>query len=175
VKLYVIILSLLLQGGFWTTCVKASEADLKWKDAIGFAKQGQSDFAFMDFRSILQEYPHSRYSMAAEFALGEYYFLQNNLDMASITFSHFYLQYPHREEAMIALGYLYQIAKMENKPEDVKKYRTKAVSFRHLTFIFKENKLFNFISGLQRKHKLVYYINKVELYVNGQLFTEVPF
>ena len=51
-KRYVIILSLLLQGWFWVTCVKASEADLEWKEAIGLAKQGENDFAFMDFQTI---------------------------------------------------------------------------------------------------------------------------
>ncbi len=49
-KLYVIILSLLLQGCFWVSCVKASEADLQWKEAVGFAKQEEYDFAFMDFQ-----------------------------------------------------------------------------------------------------------------------------
>ena len=174
-KLYVIILSLLLQGCFWVTCVKASEADLEWKEAIGFAKQGENDFAFMDFQTILDDYPHSRYCLAAAFAQGEYYFLQNNLQMASDAFKNFYAQYPQHEEALIALAYLFQIAKIQKNPDDMEKYRDKAASFRQLTFIFNDKKSFKFLSGFQRKHKLVYYINKVELYVNDELFTEIPF
>jgi hypothetical protein len=57
----------------------------------------------------------------------------------------------------------------------MEEYRNKAASFRQLTFIFNDKKSFNFLSGFQRNHKLVYYINKVDLYVNGELFTEVPF
>jgi len=174
-KLYVIILSLLLQGCFWVTCVKASEADLEWKEAIGFAKQGENDFAFMDFQTILDDCPGSRHCLAAEFAQGEYYFLQNNLPMASEAFKNFYAKYPQHEEALIALAYLFQIAKIQNLPADIKEYRNKAASFRQLTFIFNDKKFFKFVSGFQRKHKLVYYIDKVELYVNGALFTEVPF
>lgn len=174
-KLYVIILSLLLQGCFWVSCAKASEADLQWKEAIGFAKQEEYDFAFMDFQTILDDCPNSHYCMDAAFAKGEYYFLQNNLNLASDEFKRFYTKYPHREESLIALAYLFQIAKIQKHQEDMKKYRNMAASFRQLTFIFNDNKSFKFISGFQRKHNLVYYINRVDLYVNGELFTEVPF
>lgn len=174
-KLYVIILSLLLQGCFLVPCVKASEADLEWQDAVGSAKQGEYDFAFMDFRTILEDYPNSRYSLAAEFAQGEYYFLQNNLQMASNEFENFYAKYPQHDEALIALAYLFKIAQVQKRPDAMKEYRDKAASFRQLTFIFNDKKSYKFLSGFQRKHKLVYYINKVELYVNGELFTEVSF
>jgi len=174
-KWYVIILSLLLQGGFAVPCVKASQADLEWQEATGLAKQGENDFAFMGFRMVLEDYPDSRYSMAAEFAQGEYYFLQNNLPMASDEFENFTTKYPRHEEALMALAYLYQIAKNQHHPDDMKKYRAKAATFRQLAFIFSDKKIFNFLSAFQRKHKLVSYIDKVELYVNGRLFTEIPF
>jgi len=174
-KLYVIILTLLLQGYCWVPCAKASEADLEWKEATGLAKQGENDFAFMDFKNILDVYPNTRYSLAAAFALGEYYFLQNNLPMASDEFKHFYAQYPQHEEALIALAYLFKIAQIQNRPQDMDQYRNKVATFRQLTFIFNDKKSFKFFSGFQRKYKLVYYINKVELYANGKLFTGVPF
>lgn len=174
-KLYVIILSLLVQGVFWVTCVKASEADLEWKEAIGFAKQGENDFAFMDFQTVLDDCPQSSHCLAAAFAQGEYYFLQDNLQMASDAFENFYVKYPRHEEALIALAYLFQIAKIEEKSNDMEKYRQEAATFRQLTFIFSDKKSFNFLSGFQRRHKLVYYIDKVDLYVNDELFTEVPF
>ena len=174
-KLYVIILSLVLQGYFWAPCVQASEADLEWKEAVGLAKQGEYDFAFMNFKMIADEYPASHYGLKADFAQGEYYFLQNNLQMASIAFKDFYSKYPQHEEALIALAYLFEIAQIQNHPNEMKEYRNKAANFHQLVFIFNDNKSFKFLSGFQRKHKLVCYINKVELYVNGKLFTEVPF
>lgn len=174
-KLYVIILTLLVQGCFWVTCVKASEADLEWKQAMISAKEGKNDFALMDFRTLLENCPNSRFTMAAEFAQGEYYFLESNLDFASDEFKRFYAKYPQHEEAQIALAYLYKIAEIQNHPDDMKEYRHKAASFRQLTFIFNDKKSYKFFSGFQRNYNLVYYINKVELYVNGKLFTEVPF
>ena len=174
-KLYVIILSLLLQGCFWVTCVKASEADLEWKEAVGSAQQGEYDFAFMGFHTLLDDYPNSRYTRPAEFAQGEYYFLENNLLMASDEFKDFYAAYPQHEEALVALTYLFKIAQIQKRQDAMKEYRNKAASFRQLTFIFNDKKSFKFLSGFQRKHKLVYYINKMDLYVNGKLFTEVPF
>ena len=174
-KWYVIILSLLLQGWCCVPCVKASEANLDWVDAIGFAKQGAYDYAYLDFQTILENYPNSQYSLPAEFAKGEYYYLQNNLSAASDAFLHFYAKYPKHQEALAALAYLYKIAQTQQHPKDMEEYRHKAASFRQLTFIFNDIKTFKFVSGFQRKHKLLYYINKVDLYVNGKLFTEVPF
>ena len=174
-KLYVIILSLLLQGCFWVPCVKASEADLEWQDAVESAKLGEYDFAFMDFHTIPEFYPESRWAMPAEFAQGEYYFLGNDLQLACDTFENFYARYPQHQEALIALVYLYKIAQIQNRPDDMKAYLHKIASFRQITFIFNDKKFFKFLSGFQRKHMLVYYINKVELYVNGTLFTEVHF
>jgi mRNA-degrading endonuclease HigB of HigAB toxin-antitoxin module len=95
--------------------------------------------------------------------------------MASDAFKNFYAHYPQHEESLVALAYLFQIAKIQKRPDDMKKYRNKAASFRQITFIFNDKKFFKFHSGFQRKHKLVYYINKVDLYVNGELFTEIPF
>ncbi|MDE2028617.1 MAG: outer membrane protein assembly factor BamD [Candidatus Omnitrophica bacterium] len=174
-KLYVIILSLLLQGVVAVPCVRASEAGLEWQEAVASAKQGEYDFAFMGFHSITHFYPDSRWAPASFFGLGEYFFLQKNFSMAAAEFENFYKRYPKRQESLIALVYLYKIAQIEKKPNLVKKYRHQVASFRQLTFIFNERKYFKYFSAFQRKYKLVYYINKVGLYVNGGLFTEVPF
>ena len=174
-KLYASILSLLLQGCFWVPCVKASEANLEWQDAVKSAKQGEYDFAFMDFKTITDDYPNSPRFLAATFAQAEYYFLENNLQAASDEFKTFYNKYPKHEESLIALVYLFKIAQIQNYPDDIKEYRNKIASFHQLTFIFNDKKSFKFFSGFQRKYRLVYHINKVELYVNGQLFSEVSF
>jgi hypothetical protein len=174
-KLYVIILSLLVQGGLWVPCVKASEADLEWKEAIGLAKEGQNDFAFLNFRSILADFPQSRYAPNAGFAQGEYYYLKNDLKTAAAEFRGFYAQFPGHDESLIALIYLYKIAQIEKNPKAIKEYQKRVASFRQLTFIFNEKKYFKFVSGFQHRHKLVYSINKMELYVDDKLFTEVPF
>ncbi len=129
----------------------------------------------MGFQAVLENCPHSRHCLAAAFAQGEYYFLENNLAMANDAFKDFYAKYPRHQEALMALAYLYQIAKIQNLPAGMKEYRAKAASFRQLTFIFNDKKSYKFLSPFQHKHRLVYYINKVELYVNGKLFTEIPF
>jgi outer membrane protein assembly factor BamD (BamD/ComL family) len=171
----IIILSLLLQACFWAPCVNASEADVQWQDAVRSIKQGDYDFAFMNLKTILDNYPDSSRCMAAEFAIGEYFFLQKNYGMASDKFKDFYTRYPQRQESLIALVYLFKIAQVQNRPDDIKEYREKIASFRQLTFIFNEKRSFKFFSGFQRRYKLVYHINKVELYVNRKLFAEVSF
>jgi tetratricopeptide (TPR) repeat protein len=174
-KWYVIIISLLLQGCLLVPCVKASDADLEWKEALTLAKQGESDFAFMGFQTIVQLYPDSRYMLPAQFAEGEYYFQQNNYQMATETFESFCTQYPKREETLIALAYLFKIAQIQGNPDAIKNYHNKVASFHQLAFVFNENKSFSFLSGFGHKHKLVFTIDKVELYVDDQLFTKVHF
>ncbi len=171
----VIILSLLLQGCFLVPCVKASEADLEWKDAVRSAQQGDADFAFMGFQAIVQVYPDSRYYLPAKFAEGEYYFHHNDLTMALEVFESFCAQYPKREEALIALAYLFKIAQIQGNADALKNYHNRVASFHQLAFVFNEKKSFTFLSGFGHKHKLVFTIDKVELYVDDRLFTKVPF
>ena len=174
-KLYGIILSLLLQGCLLAPCVKASEADLKWQEAVRSARHGEDDFAFMDFQAIAQDSPDSCWSLPAAFAVGEYYFLQDNLNMASDAFESFYAKYPRHEEALIALAYLFKIAQSQKNTNAIKEYHHRVASFQQLSFVFKENKTFMFLSGFGHKHKLVFYIDKIELYVDDKLFTQVRF
>jgi len=174
-KLSVIILSLLLQGCFLVPCVKASEADLEWKDAVRSAQQGDADFAFMGFQTIVQVYPDSRYYLPAKFAEGEYYFHHNDLAMALEVFESFCAQYPKREEALIALAYLFKIAQIQGNSDALKNYHNRVASFHQMAFVFNEKKSFTFLSGFGHKHKLVFTIDKVELYVDDRLFTKVPF
>ncbi len=174
-KLYVIILSLLLQGYFLVPCARASEADSVWKEAVRFVQQKEPDFAFMDFQTIVQNYPDCPYALPAQFAEGEYYFLQDNLEMASSAFENFCAKYPRHEEALIALAYLFKIAQIQKNPDAIKDYHHKIASFQQLGFIFNEKKSFTFLSGFGREHKLVFYIDRIELYVDGQLFTQVSF
>ena len=174
-KLYVAMMTLLLQGCVLIPCALASEADVKWNEAVQSAKQGDNDFAFMDFQSIVQNYPDSHFSMLAQFAQGEYYFLQNNLQMASEVFARFNAQYPKREESLIALAYLFKIAQIQKDPQAVNKYHAMVASFNQLAFVFNESKSFSFLSGFGHRHKLSFSIDKVELYVDDKLFTTVPF
>jgi tetratricopeptide (TPR) repeat protein len=113
--------------------------------------------------------------LPAQFAEGEYYFRQNNFQMAIEAFESFSAQYPKREEALIALAYLFKIAQIQGNPDAIKDYHHKVASFHQLAFVFNENKSFTFLSGFGHKHKLVFYIDKVELYVDDKLFTKVHF
>ena len=95
--------------------------------------------------------------------------------MALEVFKNFCAQYPKHEEALIALAYLFKIAQIQNNADAIKNYHNRVASFHQLAFIFNEKKSFTFLSGFGHKHKLVFTIDKVELYVDDRLFTKVPF
>ncbi len=139
------------------------------------AKGGDADFAFMRFRILVHDYPDSRRAVDARFALGEYYFLRGNFAMAIQEFGDFCARYPKREETLAALGYLYQMARMQGQTDAMKKYRDRVIASRQVILIFNEKKSFQFFSGFQRRHKVVFYIDKIEVLIDDKLFCEVPF
>jgi hypothetical protein len=172
---YAVILSLLLQGVWLIPCAKASEADLEWKDAMGAVKEGETDVAYLDFNSILALYPESDCAMAATFAVGEYHFQHGDFQLAAEQFKNFSLKYNKNQQALAALVYLYKIAQIENDPVRMKEYQADVASFRQNAFIFSDKKHFSFSTGFKHHYKMVYAIDKVGLYVNGQPLAEVPF
>lgn len=153
----------------------AGEVDLQWKRAVMLAKQGQTDFAFVDFDFIARRYPESRYAMPAQFAQGEYYFLHNQRPAAIATFEDFTVKYPKSKESLLAMAYLYAAAKDRGDAQAMDKYRKELASSQQTKFIFKDTRSFEFISAFQRRHKVTFSIDKIEVTVNGAPLAEIVF
>lgn len=165
---------------FWQCCccesfLNAADADILWSRAVNMAQQGQVDLAFINFRMLVDSYPDSPKSPAAQFGLGEYYFLQNNFALASQEFENFYVKYPKKQESVIALAYLYKIAQMRGQKEAVSRYQKRIASAHPVAFIFKDSKIFQYSSGLQHKYKLVLYIDRIEVLVDGKSFVKISY
>ncbi len=155
--------------------VNAAEDGIVWEEAVQMAKRGDADFAFMYFRILAHDYPDSRRAVDAQFALGEYYFLQGNFAVAAQEFGDFCARYPKRKETLAALGYLYQMARMQGQTDAMKKYRDRVVASHQVILIFDEKQSFQFLSGFQRRHKVAFYIDKIEVWIDDKLFSEIPF
>ena len=174
-RLAVIILILSWQCLGSVPVTNAADADILWGKAVELAKQGQMDLAFINFRMLVDVYPDFPKTPTAQLDLGEYYFLQNNYPLAAQEFQNFSTKYPKRQESLIALSYLYKIAQINGQKQSMQEHQKRIVASHQAVFIFKDSKSLEYVSGFQRKYKLVFYIDKLEVFANGKLFVTVPY
>lgn len=162
-----IILACLLSG---TPAFCQSERQ-EYSAAVEFAKKGDIDFAFMHFRSLL----NTGYRQEALFAVGEYYFLKSDYTDAVSAFTDYLREFPDSSGKPFALAYLLKIEERAGRESLVQDLTKKIVTLRRMILVFKDFKEYEFKSGLNRQHKVIYYIDKVEFYINGQLFARIPY
>ncbi|MFH1414122.1 MAG: hypothetical protein ABIG56_04685 [Candidatus Omnitrophota bacterium] len=172
-RLVVILLLYLLFYGY---NLSYAEGDaLMYSRAAKAAKAGNVSAAFMYFHSLMNSNPDSRYRDEALFAIGEYYFLISNSYDAFISFADFVNEFPDSQGKVFALVYLLKIAEKADKTSIAQGLEKDIVTFKRLILLFKEYKEYKYLSPLHREHKLVYFIDKVEAYVDGELLAQIPY
>jgi outer membrane protein assembly factor BamD (BamD/ComL family) len=139
------------------------------------AKAGDTDAAFMGFRSLLTDYPGSKYTADSLFASGEYFFLTGNYKEAVSAFTRFINEYPDSKPRLFAIMYLYKIAKKQENESLLENLKKEIIDFQQLILLFRDFKEYKYSSPLQKKYRAVYYIDKAEFYLNGELFEEILF
>ncbi len=143
--------------------------------ALEAVQKKQLDFAFIHFQSLLRYSPSSSYYDKALFACGEYYFLSNNYPDAEKMFNDFIINYPQSKAFPFAAAYLIKINLNMQANGMVLDFKKKIVEFKQLSLVFREFKEFTYKSALGLKYKAVYFIDRVEFYINGELFETVNF
>ncbi len=139
------------------------------------AGSGQIDAAFMHFRSLLTEYPHSKYEERALFAMGEYYFRAADYRDAAQMLTSLLEGYPDSEGRLFALAYLLKIAERAGEEALAQKLKNEIVTLRQHSFLFRNFKEYKYLSPLSRKYRALYYIDKIEFYVDGELFAQISY
>jgi len=144
-----------------------------YRKAKKAAKKGNFDFAFMSCRNIRTEHPQSKYSERCLFAEGAYYFDLPLLKEASSLFREHIKNYPKSKARLFSLAYLAKIYQDENKKERFEEIRKKIINSKQLSFIFKNNEKYEYQSVFAHKYLAIFYIDKIEFYVEGQLLTKI--
>ena len=163
----------LLMVMLYQPLLNAADSDILWAAAVENVKQGENDFAFMNFHMLVDTCPDSRERFAAELSLGEYYFAQNNFRLAAEEFENLCATYPKSVESLIASAYLYKIAQLEGRNDAAQEYRRKIISGHPVVLIFKEKEFLQYRSGFQHTYKVGFYIDRAEVLMDGKLFVEV--
>jgi outer membrane protein assembly factor BamD (BamD/ComL family) len=168
--LILVVLMILAAGNLY-----AGEASSLYSKAMAAAKRGQADIAFVHFSAILERHPDSMHVKNAIFGAGEYYYSIGDYRDALPLFERFVHEYPQARGKLFALAYLYKLSE-ENEREDlVKKVRKEILTFKQQSFLFRVFKNYQYRSPLSLSHRAVYYIDRVEFYIDEDLFAEIPF
>ncbi len=141
------------------------------------AKRGELDFAFINFHALVSAYPDSKLFEDALFSVGEYYYDHKDYADAYSTFSLFIEKYSSRRVKPFAFAYLIKLISIQEKEKkELIPYLQKGiVSFRQYSLVFRDFKEYKYISGLNKKYRADYYIDHVEIYVNGRPFLSFSF
>ena len=172
IKILFVISSIVL---LFCICVQAQEEPQIYSKAVQSAAAGDRDFAFMYFNSLLVNFPESKYNESALFATGEYYFMAADYYDALGAFNKFTANYPDSKNKVFALAYLLKIAEKEGQDALKKSLENKIVTLNQVSLLFRNFKEYKYKSPLCRKHKVIYYVDRVEFYIDGELFAKIPY
>jgi outer membrane protein assembly factor BamD (BamD/ComL family) len=160
---------------FFNPALYAKEDARIYSRALQAARSGQMDFAFMHYRALAEQYPESKLKPQALFAQGEYYFLSPNIPEAASFFNKFAGLNPAAEGKLFALAYLLKIARLEGNKSLEKDLQKTILTLHPVGLVFSEFKEYEYRSPLNRRHKAVFYIDKVLFYVQGEMFVQISF
>ncbi len=172
-KLRIVILGVFILAACFRGMVFAETDSWLYTEAINEADKGNYEFSFLHLHSLVRSYPESKYLENALFAIGEHHFKDNNSSGAVDSFSQLLEKFPDSKSTLFTLAYLLKIAqarKAENLATDLEKA---IVTFHKLSLVFRDSEEFTYKSAFQNSYKAVYFIDKVELYKNDELFTQV--
>lgn len=143
--------------------------------AVETAGRGDIHFAFMYFRMLLRDFSESKYFKDALFAIGEYYFSIGDYYDAQEAFRKFIKDCPESEARPFALAYLFKIAEKQQREDLTEDLKKRILKLKRLVLLFKDFEEYEYSSPLSKKYKAVYFIDRIEIYIDDGLFTKVSF
>jgi tetratricopeptide (TPR) repeat protein len=146
-----------------------------YRSARQYASQGRRDFAFMEYRKIIRGFPGSRYRSDALFASGEYHYLANDYPSAQEQFAAYLEGAREPVKGLFAMAYLYRMAGRGGGKAEVSRLTKNIIAFQRQAFIFTRRKENHFVSPLGRGHSAAYEIDRIQFFIEGELFAEINF
>ena len=125
------------------------------------------DFAFMEYRAILQETPESPLAKDAQFAIGEYYFEDQNISEAVRTFNQFSEKPTGKIQDLLAYAYLLRCAKILSDNDSILLFENK---LKQTLQTFESKKLSKFKSPIGHLFEFKELKDRVEIYRDNSVF-----
>lgn len=157
-------------------CQKGYSQDEEfYNKAVKLARDKQFDFAFSYLDMVVNIYPKSSFFENSLFSCGEYYFISGDRHSAKNTFDKFVALLPDSKARPFALAYLLKIAEEQKKQDVVEDLQKQIISFKQVSLVFRDFKEYSYLSALNKEYKIVYFIDRAEIYIDGDLFAKIPF
>jgi outer membrane protein assembly factor BamD (BamD/ComL family) len=166
---------LLLCGVLFAQKGYAQESRVIYSMALEEARAGNTDSAFMHFNSLLMRFPDTKYSESALFATAEYFFSIGDYFDASERFVKLVSGFFESKSRPFALCYLLKLAKMAKEESLVKNLEKEIFTSQQFSFVFRDHKEIKYTSSFGTHYKVAYYIDKVEFYIDGELFEKIHY
>ncbi|MFH2146211.1 MAG: hypothetical protein ABII75_09355 [Candidatus Omnitrophota bacterium] len=133
----------------------------------------ERDFAFIDFYALTQQGPRAPYYKKALFATAEYCFFNADYEAAQEQLLEFVQEHSKDEAVPFALAFMLKLNKEDRVVSE--KIMKKLVEFVQLTLLFREFKEHTYVSALGTEYKAKYFIDRIEIYINNELFENICF
>ncbi|MDP2938949.1 MAG: hypothetical protein Q8O13_02550 [Candidatus Omnitrophota bacterium] len=146
--------------------------DSDFKVRFNFTSNPDEELIFMKLRRSLFTNTKARDAQKAKFGIAEYYFKHNDFSDASRDFKDYLKSYPSSESTLLAKIYLYQIAQIKNDVELKNSYK-KDIFDNTFILLFSEFKVLKYKSVFSNNYEIHYYVDKIKVFLNGELFAEI--
>lgn len=166
---------------FVAGCATVSETGDRYRAAVQAFRDGQAYFAFMHLKAIVKDDPNSPYAPAATFALGEYYFDNEDTFNAVKTLSDYVSLYPKDKGVVFAKLIIYKIITEIKKDERLSEEQSalikeirKELFSQPLFLIFYDRKIPRSYKSIFNHSYLVYdYVDKIKVFRDDKSFLEL--
>ena len=138
-------------------------------------RRGNLDFAYMQMRNILRDYPHSRYRDQAMFGMGEYHFLIPQYKQAEAMFNQYLDNFPDSKGTLFALCLLHQIAEFQSDAAKALDLKNRIIKYKQVSLIFREFQEYKFVSPLNRTYRAVFHIDRIDFFVGDKPLATISY
>ncbi len=173
----VIFLSFLCTG-----CASLSETSSLYRTGVKFLQGEDPVFAVNYLDAFLKAQPKSPYAPSAAFALGEFYFDNNDYFNSMRMFSDYIRNFPKHRGVIFAKLIIYKVltnvknseVSLTSEEEDLIKEIRKELFSQPLFLMFYDKKSPRRYKSLNRNTYLVYdYVDKIKVFRNDKVFLEL--
>jgi len=162
----VLILFVLLSFRGFAEEEKKPVTKLNYKSAPG------EETVFMRLRRSEISLDNASDKQRAKFGIAEYYFKHNAYLDAFRAFKDYSESFPPEASTLIAKAYLYKIANLK-KDTGVAANIKKEIFENSFILLFSKYKTLLYASAFNNKYEIHYYVDKIQVFLNGGNFEEI--
>ena len=140
-----------------------------------FSYKGEDHAAikkFMELRAKMQGRLRSQEKSKIEFSIAEYYYRVKSMSDAKRAFEAFAEKEKIDMSNLLANVYLIKIAQYSHQDDQIEIIK-KRVFQDQFILLFEKYKTLKYVSSFDNEYTIQYFVDKIDIYLNGQLFHAV--